>query len=199
VDFVVITGDFITGRKQYARRVARVLRRLKPKIACLAVLGNHDYGIFHPRGMGGVRGLAEYLSGQLKQANVQVMLNESRAFTRGGDWLQFVGVEDFWSPRFDPLQAFEAATMSMPTVALCHNPDAAMQLASHGAQWTLAGHTHGRPLPGMVMPSDHRHFFAGEYELGKNRMLYVNRGISYGRRRNLNARPEITLFTLRCA
>jgi predicted MPP superfamily phosphohydrolase len=127
------------------------------------------------------------------------MLNESRSFTRGGDHLQFVGVEDFWSSRFNPLQAFETATMNTPTIGLCHNPDAAPQLARHGAEWTLAGHTHGRPLPETVIPANHRYFFAGEYELGGDNRLYVNRGISYGRRGNMNSRPEITLFTLRRA
>jgi len=198
-DFVVMTGDFITGHKQYARRVATVLKHLRPKVASLAVLGNHDYGIFHPRGLGGPRGLAEYLSGLLTQANVQVMLNDCRAFTRDGDWVQFVGVEDLWSPRFNPFQAFETARANVPTVALCHNPDAAPQLARGGAQWTLAGHTHGTGLPEVVLPSDHPQFLAGQYDLGNDHWLYVNRGIGYGRRRNLNCRPEITLFTLRCA
>lgn len=197
VDFVVITGDFITGHKHYARRVARVLKGLRPKIATLAVLGNHDYGIFHPRGIGGTRGLAEYLTRELSDANISVVLNETRTFHRNGSSVQFVGVEDFWSPRYNPYAAFAKAASGSPIVALCHNPDAAVQLAHCGAQWVLAGHTHGTGLPNAVLPADNSHFIAGEYDLGNGRALYVNRGLGYGRRIRLNSRPEITLFTMR--
>jgi uncharacterized protein len=201
VDFVAITGDFITGPKFYARRIGRILKGLDPRIATVACLGNHDYGIFHPRGLGGQRGLAEYLTHELEQANVQVTLNETLIFVKGASRLQFVGVEDYWSPRYNPYTAFESAARGIPTIGLCHNPDAAIQLAHCGAQWVLAGHTHGSGMPDttlsdMVMPSNHRHFVAGQYDLGGDRRLYVNRGLGYGRRINLNARPEITVFTL---
>lgn len=202
VDFVAITGDFITGRKIYARRVARILKGLRPRIATVACLGNHDYGIFHPRGLGGIRGLAEYLTDELTHADIFVILNECRTFIRGGAKLQIAAVEDFWSRRYNPYQAFEMARRDVPTIALCHNPDAAIQVARCGAQWVLAGHTHGSGMPDtvlsdMVLPTSHRHFIGGQYPLGADRFLYVNRGLGYGRRMNLNARPEITLFTLR--
>jgi hypothetical protein len=196
-DFVAITGDFITGSRSYARRVARILRELSPRIAVLACLGNHDYGIFHPRGLGGTRELAEGLANELAAADIFVMMNEPRTFRRGDDCIQFVGVEDFWSPLYNPHLAFDLALPHLPTIALCHNPDAAMELAGHGADWILAGHTHGSPLPpNLLMPATNRHFSAGQYELGEGQYLYVNRGLGYGRRRKLDSRPEITLFTL---
>ena len=201
VDFVAITGDFITGPRRYARRVARVLRQLRPKVATVACLGNHDYGIFHPRGLGGHRGLAEYVAEQLTRADIFVAMNETRTFTRNGAMLQFVGVEDFWSERYNPYLAFDSASSSLPTIGLCHNPDAALQIAHCGANWVLSGHTHGSEksefVHDMLMPASHRHFVAGQYSLGQDRWLYVNRGLGYGRRINLNARPEITVFTLK--
>ncbi|MFB3894103.1 MAG: metallophosphoesterase [Phycisphaerae bacterium] len=203
VDFVAITGDFITGPRHYARRVARVLRHLRPKVATVACLGNHDYGIYHPRGFGGRRGLADYVAEQLTRADIFVAMNEARTFARGGATLQFVGVEDFWSSRYNPYLAFDSASGSLPTIGLCHNPDAALQVAHCGAHWVLAGHTHGSEksefVHDVLLPASHRHFVAGQYSLGHDRWLYVNRGLGYGRRINLNARPEITVFTLKAA
>ncbi|HAU36812.1 MAG TPA: hypothetical protein DCX07_03735 [Phycisphaerales bacterium] len=204
VDFVAITGDFITGPRQYARRIARALKHLSPRVATIACLGNHDYGIFHPSGFGQTRGLADFLSEQLGHSDIFVMLNESRTFRVGNSLLQFVGVEDYWSPRFNPLLAFEMTMSHIPTVALVHNPDAAVQVAHCGAQWVLAGHTHGSVMPdgrvgGKVLPTANRQFSAGQYSLGDDRHLYVNRGLGYGRRWNLNTRPEVTVFTLRAA
>ncbi len=203
VDFVVITGDFITGPSHYARRVARILKHLQPKVAALACLGNHDYGILHPGGLGSTRGLAEHLTAELTHADIFVVLNEARTFTRGNASIQFVGLEDYWSPRYNAYEAFEHARPDVPTVALCHNPDAAQQVALLGAQWVLSGHTHGSEKPGVVtdyvMPTNHRHFVAGQYSLGQDKHLYVNRGLGYARRIAFNARPEITVFTLTAA
>ncbi len=114
-----------------------------------------------------------------------------------------MGLEDYWSGRYNPRIAFEYAHRHLPTIALVHNPDAATEVAAHGADWVLAGHTHGSEirsaLGNMLLPSDSRRFFAGHYPLAGNRNLYVNRGMSYGRRVMPNARPEITIFTLRDA
>jgi predicted MPP superfamily phosphohydrolase len=199
-DYVVMTGDFITGPRHYARRVARVLRHLEPKVASLACLGNHDYGVFHPTGLGAMRNLADYLTDQLAHADIFVLNNEPRTFRSNGDALQFVGVEDLWSGRFDPDHAFEHVDESLPTIGLVHNPDAGPTMASYGAHWVLSGHTHGSSVENNpVMPAENGHFAAGEYELEGGSRLYVNRGIGYGRRVLLNSRPEITLFTLQSA
>jgi len=200
-DFVAITGDFITGPRRYARRIARVLSELKSRIAVVACLGNHDYGIYHPNGLGGNRGLADFLACELTSRDIFVMRNEARRFRVGQTEIQFVGLEDYWSGQYNPHLAFEMAHSRIPTIALCHNPDAAMQVAHFGANWILAGHTHGQKTPDtrfhdLILPTNHKQFSAGYYTLGPDRHLYVNRGLGYARRMNLNARPEITLFTL---
>lgn len=200
-DFVTVTGDLMIGPRRYAQRVARVLGRLRPKVATLACLGNHDYGVWRPVGIGEERGLKEYLCDHLAAVDVIPMNNESRVFRRDGSALQFVGLEDYWTAYYDPEAAFEGAE-DLPTIALCHNPDAAAELADRGAQWILAGHTHGNPftrksLRRMAMPTACLDFVAGSYRLGGDSTLYVNRGVGYARRMNLNSRPEITVFTLR--
>ena len=201
VDFVAVTGDMLTGPRTYARRVARVLRELRPKVGVLACLGNHDYGLWHPRGLGGMRGLSGYVADELMFTDVFVLNNESRVFRINGSTLQFVGVEDYWTSEFNPDMAFDLVRPNVPTIGLCHNPDGAAELAARGAQWVLAGHTHGNALPetrvhDFVLPKDQPHFIAGAYRLPKGHFLYVNRGLGYARRSSINSRPEITVFTL---
>ena len=200
VDFVVMTGDFITGPKHYARRIANVLSELHYRVAAVACLGNHDYGVVHPAGLGAMRGLADYTTEQLSKKDIFVARNECRVFTVGNSSIQFVGLEDYWTDLYDPLEAFELAEDNLPTVGLVHNPDAAAEVARYGATWVLSGHTHGMCMPNrrfydMILPTERR-MDAGHFALGNGRHVYVNRGLSYARRVNLNTRPEITVFTL---
>lgn len=194
-DFVVVTGDLVTGGRSHARGAAEILGELRPRLATLAVLGNHDYGIFHPR-MAVAPNLADYLEERLAMAGVCVLRNEIRTFRRGGSTLQFVGLDDYWT-RFDAEQAFETYNASIPAVALCHNPDAAPALLERGVPWVLAGHTHGKvSLIDSLQPMERRDLVAGHYELGRNQNLYVNRGLGHTWRMKACDRPEITLLTL---
>jgi predicted MPP superfamily phosphohydrolase len=201
-DFVVITGDFITGLKFYARRVGKVCSHLRPRVATLACLGNHDYGMFLPTRLGHVENLADVVTASLADAGVRVLRNEAVRYRRAGQPLQLVGVEDMWAPTYDPDRAFGPACRTCPTVALVHNPDAAEHLVEYKPDWILAGHTHGtepkkpRNDASPLSAFRSREFFAGRYAVSQQTKLYVNRGLSYGRRLNLNARPEVTLFTL---
>jgi hypothetical protein len=202
-DFVCVTGDLITGGTSTARRVANVLRRLRPRVATVACLGNHDYGLLHPGGAGEMRGLAECLERRLTEAGVYVLRNESAVFRLdGGSPVQFVGLEDLWSRRWNPAAAFRRAAPGVPTITLCHNPDAADELFAHGAEWVLAGHTHGKVTPNgklsdLLWPMAHKHLSGGAYRLGPRRYVYVNRGLAHSRRVTPRECQEITLLTLR--
>lgn len=201
-DFIAVTGDLITtASRRHAREVAQVLSELRPRTASLACLGNHDYGLWHPKGLGSDDDIADFLSDQLRIAGVMVLRNETSTFRRDESLLQFVGVEDFWSRSHDPRKAFERVNPESPVIALAHNPDAAPQLAAMGADWILSGHTHGLATPknwfwDIVYPTRHKMFVAGRYSLGRVRHLYVNRGIGNRRRRPPRQEPEITLFTM---
>ncbi len=203
VDFVVLTGDFVTtASRRYARAVARALSGLRAAKGVLACLGNHDYGLWHPKGYGLREGMADFLCDELAQAGVIVLRNASRAFFAGKAVLQFLGVEDYWSAQYDPQAAFDLVDYDAPVIALSHNPDGAPQLAALGAQWILSGHTHGNATPNtrfwdVVYPTRHKQFVGGRYGLGRGRNLYVNRGIGNKSRPRCDRLPEITLFTLR--
>lgn len=197
-DFVAITGDLITGPKHYARRVADILKELSPRVASLACLGNHDYGMFRPGAEGASVELADYLSDELDRVNVRVLRNECETFERDGGEIQFAGLEDYWS-RFDAEAAYAKASEDTATVTLCHNPDAAPELLAMARGWVLSGHTHGKPTPqgfDRLMPMTQRGLVAGHYNLGRERDLYINAGLGHAWRTTISDRPEITLFTM---
>lgn len=205
VDFVALTGDFVTtASRRHARAVARTLKGLRASKGVVACLGNHDYGLWHPKGYGLREGMADFLCDELSQAGVLVLRNATRAFFAGKAVVQFLGVEDYWSAQYDPQTAFDLVDYDAPVIALSHNPDGAPQLAALGAQWILSGHTHGNATPNtrfwdVVYPTRHKQFVGGRYGLGRGRNLYVNRGIGNKGRPRCDRLPEITLFTLRAA
>lgn len=194
-DIVVITGDFVSySRPEHLEQLRRVIEDVpRGRLGTLAVLGNHDYG----------RNWAELpvgdsVAGIAERAGVTVLRNESRIVSG----LQFTGVDDFWSPRFDVTRALAERDGDAATLVLCHNPDGVDQSGWDGYEgWILAGHTHGGQckapfLPPPLLPVKNRRYTAGEFALTGGRRLYINRGLGHLIRVRFNVRPEVTLFHL---
>ena len=195
-DFVVFTGDFISYRDQSVfDELARVLSHApRGGIATVASLGNHDFGVGW-RDLVVARRVGEVVAGM----GARVLRNEHVALAG----LQLVGLGDYWSPDFRPARdAILAADRAMPTVTLCHNPDALDEpIWGDLRGWVLAGHTHGgqcKPpfLPPPLLPVRNRRYTAGVFDVGPGRTLYINRGLGHLIRVRFNVRPEMTLFTL---
>jgi predicted MPP superfamily phosphohydrolase len=197
-DLVVFTGDFMTARgDEEIDHVARVLERIPHgKRGTFAILGNHDYGYSYVN-----RAVADRLSAVVGGSGVTVLRNA--AVNVGG--LTIIGIDDMWAPLFREhwrIQPELAASAQQPTLVLCHNPDAADKPIWNGYQgWILSGHTHGgqcKPpfLGPPLLPVENHGYVAGEYTVGPNRRLYINRGLGHLAPVRFNARPEITLFTL---
>lgn len=195
-DFVVFTGDFVTYTTSDAGLddLARVLEHWPHgRLATLAALGNHDYG--H-----GWRDLevAAAVERRARDAGIEVLRNTVR--DSGG--LQIAGLEDLWSPSFDPAPALAGLDPGRAALVLSHNPDAMDRPVWGGYRgWVLAGHTHGgqcKPpfLPPPILPVANRTFTEGAFELAGGRRLYVNRGVGHLLRVRFNVRPEVTVFTL---
>jgi uncharacterized protein len=197
-DLTVITGDFMTCHwSDCADDVARVLEHLHPgPLGCFATLGNHDYGWGWRQ-----HAVAECLKKRLRDLGIRPLQNEFEIV----EGLQLVGVDDLWGPNFDVTDLVSKIDSKLPTVTLCHNPDA-VDLAEMALipGWVLSGHTHGgqfKPpfLPPPIMPVKNRRYTAGEFALSGGRRLYINPGLGYSRRFRLNMRPEITVFELTAA
>jgi predicted MPP superfamily phosphohydrolase len=196
-DFVVFTGDWITyrSRNQFAqlRRVAEHIPH--GRLGTVGILGNHDYGFNW-----NMTEVADQVTTIVRDAGVTLLRNE--AFSAGG--LQFIGLDDLWSPRFDPVEVI-AKGLNKSTLVLCHNPDAADRSVWGRYQgWILAGHTHGgqcKPpfLPPPLLPVKNRRYTAGEFGLSGNRRMYISRGVGHLLRVRFNVRPEIPIFRLQRA
>ncbi|MBI2378722.1 MAG: metallophosphoesterase [Deltaproteobacteria bacterium] len=194
-DFVVFTGDLISYRSDAELDQARHVLEHFPRgrLGTVAVLGNHDYG--PGWSSPSVAGRVEKI---LLDAGATVLRNAATVLAG----LQFVGLDDLWSPRFNPGPILQDIGESRGTVVLCHNPDAA-DLPVWGAYrgWILAGHTHGgqcKPpfLPPPVLPVRNSRYTSGAFALSGGRSLYINRGVGHLIRVRFNVRPEVTVFRL---
>jgi uncharacterized protein len=197
-DIVAYTGDWITyrgaGQFEQLRRV--IEHAPHGRLGTVGILGNHDYGFNW-----GMVGVAERVAGIVRAAGVTLLRNQ--ATTVAG--LQFIGLDDLWSPRFDPVGLLSQRGGDASTIVLCHNPDAADKPVWGEYQgWVLAGHTHGgqcKPpfLPPPQLPVSNKRYTSGEFRLDGNRRIYISRGVGHLLRVRFNVRPEVALFRLRRA
>jgi predicted MPP superfamily phosphohydrolase len=197
-DFVVFTGDWITyrGASQFDQ-LRRVLAHAPHgKLGTIGILGNHDYG-FNWR----MLDVADQVTAIARDAGVTLLRNEAK--TVAG--LQFIGLDDFWSPRFNPARLVMDRERDASTIVLCHNPDGAdLQFWGGYSGWILAGHTHGgqcKPpfLPPPLLPVRNKRYTSGAFNLSGNRQMYISRGVGHLLRVRFNVRPEIPIFRLRSA
>jgi hypothetical protein len=193
-EFVVYAGDFTTYHAQVFDHAGRMFSHLPlGRRGTFGILGNHDYGLGWSQAYG-----AERIAALATDAGVRMLRNEAAEV--GG--LHFVGMDDLWAGRFDPVAALRDLPAGVAAIALSHNPDTA-DLPGWGrySGWILSGHTHGgqcKPpfLPPPLLPVRNRRYTCGEFELPGGRRLYVNRGVGHLLRVRCNVRPEITAFRL---
>lgn len=131
-DYVMLAGDFITDRrlalKHYDYRPALApLAWLKPRIAIIAVLGNHDYWRD-----------AEEGRRELERIGARVLVNESAQIGP----LTVVGMGDHMTRHVDYRTAFaQVGPDNGKVVVISHGPDVVPDLPGD-VPLTLAGHTH---------------------------------------------------------
>lgn len=194
-DFVVYTGDWISyrGPKQFGQLQRVLLEMPYGRLGTVGILGNHDYG-FNWR----MLDVADRVSEIVSTAGVTLLRNEAAVV--GG--IQFVGIDDLWSPCFGPGKILRERSGDDSTLVLCHNPDAAdLPVWGNYQGWILAGHTHGgqcKPpfLPPPLLPVKNRRYVAGKIELSRSRRMYISRGVGHLQRVRFNVRPEIAVFRL---
>lgn len=189
-DLVVLTGDFVTSRRDPLSRVPQLLEPLAaPRVA---VLGNHDH-------WSGPRELQEGLEG----VGVSVLRNRNTALRLRGVDFSVIGVDDSTTRNDDVASAYRGAAGASQLV-LTHTPAAAVKLPAWDDVLCLAGHTHGGQwdvprLTQGIFKAGGQPWYRGGYTVRGNQ-LYVNRGLGFGkgtRLPRLNSEPEVTVITLR--
>lgn len=199
-DIVVLTGDYITHDRHgtFRRQVAGLVGGIKSVHGVYASLGNHDYGMLHSTAA--CRdGVLEGMVGAMNDGGVRVLRNESTAVDIEGHVLWLVGMGDLWVGDFDPARAFAGVPAKEDAIVLSHNPRTIDKLHDRPVGVVMSGHTHGAQSSWSLtngLSRKLRAFHSGMYEVG-GRKLYVNRGLGRIGRARFNARPEITILTLR--
>ena len=102
-DLIVFTGDIITLDASELESIKEILKELKAKDGIVAVVGNHDYGIYsdpaHKRPSG------EILSDVIKEEKTMgwnVLMDENMKISRNQDSIAVVGVQNTSPSRHFP-------------------------------------------------------------------------------------------------
>lgn len=196
-DFLLITGDFLTGRKpsdvsqQMILDLIAGLSHLAQRVPTFAVLGNHDYwtdvaGVRHALASSGIRDLT----------------NTVFTLRRENENLHICGVDDIWEGEVRLDKVLAQMNDDSAAILLAHEPDFADTSAATGRfDLQLSGHSHGGqvvlPLLGSpILPYLGRKYPLGLYRVGEM-FQYTNRGLGMARLPiRINCPPEITIFGL---
>lgn len=194
-DLVLIAGDFVTDKRLATRHYSHdeavaPLAALRPRLATLAVLGNHD----HWRD-------AAAAHRALARAGIRVLDNEA---VQAGP-LAIGGLDDDFTGRADlPKTLAALRRLRGPRLILSHSPDPFADLPSD-IFLMLAGHTHcGQIAPPLIGPLSTQSRYGRRYacglvrEGGKTLIVTAGLGTSTVPLR-LGAPPDMWLVELRPA
>lgn len=201
-DIVALTGDYVVNSPRYIRPVVDALSGLKPSLATISVLGNHDWW------EGGIA-----VNDALESQGIITLDNRRRVLTpdrqivdHADEGLCLAGVGDAWADKVDFAAALNGIAPEMPRILLSHNPDAAedkrLLKNKYRIDLMLSGHTHGGqvcfPKNRMpVLPKIRKHKYARGLVFGPQCPVYISRGIgTAGVPLRLGADPEIAVFDL---
>lgn len=211
-DMVLFTGDLVNVESDEVKDYYDIFKKIKAPQGVYSILGNHDYGDYR-----------KWPSSQAKAQNFQNMLqahqelgwdllrNEHRIFTEGGDKLALLGVENWGVKRFSKHGDIDKARAGTDDAAvkilLSHDPShwEAKVLQHSDIDLTLSGHTHGFQFGveiGNFTWSPAQYLYrqwAGHYQQA-NQHIYVNRGYGFvGMPGRIGINPEITIIQLKKA
>ena len=198
-DIIVLTGDFVSvpllgdpmSRAFEAEPCAQLLKKMRAPHGLWAVIGNHD-----------AYSDTDFVIGQLADAGIKVLENQSAAIEQGGGRFWLSGVGDVIAHGADINATLRPVPASEPTILLAHEPDFADHVAKFPVDLQLSGHSHGGQvrvplLPAFYLPELAKKYVAGLYKIG-SLTLYTNSGIgTVGVPVRFNCPPEITLLTVR--
>ena len=204
-DLIAFTGDIITLDASELGSIKEILKELKAKDGIVAVVGNHDYGIYsdpsHKRPSG------EILSDVIKEEKTMgwnVLMDENIKISRNQDSIAVVGVQNTSPSRHFPskgnLNKASEGTEGVFRILLTHDPmHWEVEILGKDYPLTLSGHTHAMQFS-LLGWCPSRYIFKqyrGLYTEGQQH-LYVNIGLGETILPfRIGTRPEITLITLR--
>ncbi len=200
-DILVGGGDYVFGSKDRFARATAWMRLLRPRLAFIGVLGNHDY--WH-----GSKQAEEACAagGLLLLHNERLFIDEKKKICLEAPQhgLCLAGVDDLWSAPSDIGKALTGVAEDMPRLLFSHNPDIIFERyrGEERLDFIVSGHTHGGQVllpwgtPLGVSTGYPQELTAGWY-ITKDCRIYTNVGLGETVVPfRCGVRPEITLFVL---
>ncbi len=207
-DIILFTGDLVNMKTNEITPHIETLRKLKAKDGIVAVMGNHDYGMYE-----------SWDSAEAEQANIdmfyqymdtlhwQLLNDENMTLTKGDDQINILGIgfhgpdaDSHEIPLDDLVSTLTDEEKTNYSILLCHEPVVWEEnVKKHPfIELTLSGHTHAMQFEvfGLSPASLIYEYWGGLYQ-DKNQSLYVNRGLGSSFPARVGAWPEITNITLR--
>lgn len=191
-DCVVITGDMVDTKLEFASAALEELKNLQSLYGTYFIVGNHEY--FH-----GVEAIIKKVS----SLGIKVLENENVYIGEENKGFNLAGVYDRFGFRYgyyvpDLKKALNNKKDS-PTILLAHQPKYLEEMEStRGVDLILCGHTHG----GQIFPFNYlvklqQPYVRGLHQHNKHTQVYVNKGTGFwGPPMRLGASSEITLLNL---
>lgn len=217
-DLVVFGGDLVNAQyDELSPELSSVFRRMRARDGVVAVLGNHDTGVY-------VRDTVELpieentrlLIERIEDMGWRVVNDESEFLMRGDDTITLTGIgfsRELLEHRhsanvadsLDLRPIFEGLPCDMFNITVSHMPQLWRKIvALDYGDLVLSGHVHSMQMkaslgerhlsPAQLMYRE----WSGCYK-ESNSHLYITDGVgSVGFHLRIGAPPEITLLTLRC-
>lgn len=211
-DLFVCTGDFVNNiHNEIDDEWIKHLKSTTAKGSKIAVLGNHDYGDYADwENDEQKQENLETIKSKIKESGFQLLLNESLKISRGNEFIEILGVENWGKKPFrqsgDIQKALQDTNPDSFKVLLSHDPshyDLVISKQKEHIDLTLSGHTHGFQMGIKIAdkefsPSQMKYpRWKGLYNMNE-RYLYVNPGFgTIGMPSRINMPPEITTFELK--
>ena len=211
-DMIFFTGDLVNNETSEVRDYVPVFKDLKAPLGVYAVTGNHDYGDYRswPTEAAKAQNFRDLITAH-KEMGYDLLMNENRIITQGGEQLAIVGVENWGKGRFAKYGKLDQAVIGTEEAAakllLSHDPshwDAQVRPTTD-IDLMLAGHTHGFQF-GVEWgdfkwsPAQYAYKQWADLYEEEGQFLYVNRGYGYiGYPGRIGIPPEITMITLKRA
>ena len=190
-DVLVLCGDLVDRPRHFTVELADMLGEISDQVPICAVMGNHDH---HSGG----RQFARII----RDAGVDVLLNESRLIRRGGAAIALVGLDDLIHGRMDYRTALADVDDNTCTIVASHNPDTADAIGpDQGVDLMLSGHTHGGQVCIFGIPlgreSRNPDYVSGVTD-GPGFAMYITRGLGVtGVPVRFGSYPELPIIVLR--
>ncbi len=210
-DIIFFTGDLVNNIASEMDDYIDLFSTLKAPLGIYSTLGNHDYGDYVA--WESIEAKHQNLNALMhvhKKMGWDILMNEHRILTRGGQELAIIGIENWGAkghfPKYGKMHLAYQGTEKVPVkLLLSHDPshwDAEVRQKYKDIDVMFAGHTHGMQFgieKGGIKWSPVQWMYdqwAGLYEKG-GQYLYVNRGFGFiGFPGRVGMSPEITVMEL---